>query len=504
MPTTPAGKLIQLGRCTRLSSAPFILAAVCAAPWGIPTFAMRLQRNRPTTKFRRRLAAAGLWLALFALVPASSGAETLSDALISAYLNNPRLLAQRAALRATDEGVPQALSGYRPDLQATSSYGRRRTDSSGTFAGGVQNLDPLTGQVSVSQPLYRGGRTVAATREAENLVRAGRAQLAEVEQDVLLLAVSGYLNVLRDEAVVTLNINNEQVLRRQLEATRDRFSVGELTRTDVAQAEARLSRATSDRIQAEGDLISSRAAYKTVVGSSPATLDPVPPLTGVPASEDEAMAIALEQNPTLLAAKSNEEASRYGVREAKGGLLPTLTLEGDLTTTEDSVTAGSESDSAQIIAQLVVPLYQSGQVYSELRQSKQIAHQRRIEVEQVRRDVVEGVTTSWERLTTAQARFRSRSEEVRAAEIALDGVRQEAELGARTTLDVLDAEQELLDARMALVVARRDEYVAAFELRAAIGRLTADELGLAVEHYDPVRNFNRVRDVWWGSRIGDE
>ena len=277
-----------------------------------------------------------------------------------------------------------------------------------------------------------------------------------------------------------------------------------MTRTDVAQAEARLSRATSDRIQAAGDLTSSRAAYKTTVGSWPTTLEPVPPLTGVPASENEAMAIALEHNPILLAAKFVEEASRHGIGVAKGGLLPTITLDGDLSHTEGTVTTGSQRDSAQIIAQLVVPLYQSGQVYSELRQSKQIAQQRRIEVEQVRRDVVEGVTTSWERLTTAQARFRSRSEEVRAAEVALEGVRQEAELGARTTLDVLDAEQELLDARVALVVARRDEYVAAFELSAAIGRLTADELGLAVEHYDPARNLNRVRDAWWGSRIVNE
>ena len=495
---------MQLGRCTRLSIAPSVRAAVCAALRGTPIFAMRRQRNRPTTKCRQRLAAGGLWLALFALVPAPSGAETLSDALISAYLNNPRLLAQRAALRATDERVPQALSGYRPNVEASGSYGRRRTDSAGTFAGGVQNLDPVTGQVSVSQPLYRGGRTVASTREAENLVRAGRAQLAEVEQDVLLLAVSGYLNVLRDEAVAMLNNNNEQILRRQLEATRDRFSVGEVTRTDVAQAEARLSRATSDRIQAAGDLTSSRAAYKTTVGSWPTTLEPVPPLTGVPASENEAMAIALEHNPILLAAKFVEEASRHGIGVAKGGLLPTITLDGDLSHTEGTVTTGSQRDSAQIIAQLVVPLYQSGQVYSELRQSKQIAQQRRIEVEQVRRDVVEGVTTSWERLTTAQARFRSRSEEVRAAEVALEGVRQEAELGARTTLDVLDAEQELLNARVALVVARRDEYVAAFELSAAIGRLTADELGLAVEHYDPARNLNRVRDAWWGSRIVNE
>lgn len=453
---------------------------------------------------KSRVAALFALAGVLAVNPLSLSAETLAEALANAYTSNPRLRAQRAAVRAVDEGVSQALAGYRPTSRATGSYGKRQQKSAGTFSAGRSNLSPLTGQLEISQPLYRGGRTVAATRQAEEQVLAGRAQLQAVEQDVLLSAVTAYIDVLRDQVVVQLNRNNEIVLRRQLEATQDRFRVGEVTRTDVAQAEARLSRATSDRVRSEADLVSTRAAYRRVVGRAPEALVPVPPLNGLPVSEQEAIAVALEDNPTLLAAKFAETASLHAVRVARGSLLPTVSLNGELTHVEQTTTRTSESDIAQVTAQVVIPLYQAGSSYALVRQRSQTNQQRRIQVEETRRSVVERVTTAWERLVTARSRIDSRTQEVRAAEIALEGLRQEAEVGSRTTLDVLDAEQELLDARVGLVVAERDEYVAGFELRSAIGHLTAANLNLDVALYDPAEHYNRARSKWWGLYISGQ
>ena len=441
---------------------------------------------------------------VLAVTPVSLSAETLAEALANAYASNPRLRAQRAAVRAIDEGVAQALAGFRPTTLAKGSYGKRQQDSVGTFTAGRSNLNPLTGQLEISQLLYRGGRTVAATRQAEEQVLAGRAQLKVVEQDVLLIAVKAYIDVLRDQVVVQLNRNNESVLRRQLEATQDRFRVGEVTRTDVAQAEARLSRATSDRVRTEANLVSTRAGYRRVVGRAPEALVPVPPLSGLPVSEQEAIAVALEDNPTLLAAKFAETASLHAIRVARGSLLPTVSLNGEFTHAEQTATRNSESDVAQVTAQVVIPLYQAGSSYALVRQRRQTNQQRRIEVEETRRSVVERVTTAWVRFATAGSLIDSRTEQVRAAEIALDGLRQEAEVGLRTTLDVLDAEQELLDARVGLVVAERDEYVAGFELRSAIGRLTAANLNLDVALYDPAEHYNRARNKWWGRYISGQ
>ena len=240
------------------------------------------------------------------------------------------------------------------------------------------------------------------------------------------------------------------------------------------------------------------------MGRAPEALVPVPPLSGLPVSEQEAIAVALEDNPTLLAARFAETASLHAIRVARGGLLPTVSLNGELTHAEETATRNSESDAAQITAQVVIPLYQAGSAYALVRQRRHTNQQRRIEVEETRRSVVEGVTTAWERLTTARSRIVARSEEVRAAEIALEGLRQEAEVGSRTTLDVLDAEQELLDARVGVVVAERDEYVAGFDLRSAIGRLTAANLNLDVALYDPTDHYNRARNKWWGLYISGQ
>ncbi len=444
-------------------------------------------------RLRAGVAAGALALALATTGPATG--ETLHDALIAAYLNNPTLLAQRANLRVTDEGVPQALSNYRPTVTAEGSAGRtERSDSTS----GSTGLDPKTAALRVVQPLYRGGRTVASVRQAENLVLAGRMDLRTTEQSVLLLAVTAYMNVVRDQAVLQLRTNNETVLARQLQATRDRFEVGEVTRTDVAQSEARQARARSDRIQAEGDLTSSRANYRRVVGVDPGRLEPAPALADVPDSLESAIVLSVRENPSLKSAEYIEAASRDAVDVAKGALLPTVNLNGDLTYAEEAAVQNLRTEAASITARLTIPLYQAGAEYSSVRQSREANTRRRIQVEEARRSVMEGVTTAWQRLTTSSARIVAQREQVRASELALDGVRQEAEVGARTTLDILDAEQEFLNAQVTLVQAQRDEYVAAFELKSAVGRLTAQGVGLGVESYDETDYYRRVRERWTG------
>ena len=407
------------------------------------------------------------------LAPGHAPAQTLFEAMLLAYRTNPTLEAERAALRSTAENVSQALSRLRPTAVLDGGAGvASRSDSR---FGGSDDM-PLSAALTVSQPVYLGGRVAAGVRRAENQVRAGRATLTATEQAVLLSVVTAYLDVLRDRAVVQLNRNNEQVLARQLRAARDRFEVGEVTRTDVAQAEARLSRAMSDRIQAEGGLTSSRANYRRAVGAEPDRLEAAPRPSDIPASHEEAVRIALSENPLLSSAMFSEAASRDAVDVSRGALLPSVSLSGDLIYSE---VQDSTTESAQLVARVTVPLYQAGTARSQVRQNRQINAQRRIQVEETRRRVVEAVTTAWHRLRTASARIVARIEQVRAADLALQGVRQETEVGSRTTLDVLNAEQELLDAQVALVRAQRDEYVAAFEVKSAIGRLTVAALGLS-------------------------
>jgi TolC family type I secretion outer membrane protein len=382
--------------------------------------------------------------------------QTLEEALAAAYQNNPTLEAARAALRAVDERVPQALSGWRPTVTATGDLGRSSVESETAFFSAEEERTPKNYRLTFAQPLYRGGRTVAGTRRAENEVESERARLRTTEQDVLLRAATAFMDVLREQAVLRLNIGNEQVLRRQLEATMDQFEVGEVTRTDVSQAEARLARTTADRIQAEGDLESVRAVYRNVIGAEAGELVSPGPVTALPASLEEATG-ASEQNPELVAAAFAEKAALDNVRVVTGELLPTVTLSGELAQSRDASTRGSFNEVAELTAELRVPLYQSGAVYSRVREARQTAMERRSEVEEARRNAGEAATRAWEALQTARARTASFETEIRANEIALEGVKQEATVGARTILDILDAEQELLDSRVSLVRAQRDE-----------------------------------------------
>ncbi|WP_373087631.1 TolC family outer membrane protein [Sneathiella sp.] len=447
---------------------------------------------------------------LTATLPLSSAsAETLRDTLITTYENNPTLDAARANVRGVDEEVPQALSGWRPSVIATGDAALQNVDSNYS-TGTSGNSHPTSVAVTVSQPVYTGGQTVASTKSAEATVSAARAGLLSTQQDVFRLAVTAYMNVLRDEALVELNKNNSTVLRRQLDASNDRFNVGEITRTDVAQAQARLADSISNQIQAEGNLRSTRANYERIVGRPPVALEEPDVPENFPESEEVALAIALENHPDIQSAKYNEESSRYDIRATSGQLLPSLSIDGTLSRVNNGGSSGTggaaggsyRGDTARIGAVLRVPLYQSGSVYSQVRQARQINSQRMEQIEETVRAIRESVIQSWEALGTARSRIGSNEEAVRANKIALDGVGQEAQVGSRTTLDVLNAEQELLLSQVNLVTARRDQYVAIYNVIAAIGKLNARDLGLNVEYYDPTKNYDRVRNKWFGTDGG--
>lgn len=462
----------------------------------------RRQRSRCRKQKGRaaRSLAAALAAGCFAMAtgPASAQtAQTLAEALALSYLNNPTLESARAQLRATNEAVPQALSNWRPTVTLSGSAGQRWQEVEPAQDSSF-DTQPRDVELSVNQPLYRGGRTVAQTNRAENEVLAERSRLALVEQDVLFATATAFMDVWRDRSVLQLNINNEQVLARQLEASEDRFEVGEITRTDVAQSESRLAGATADRIQAEGNLTESAAIYEELVGELPGNLTAPAPLEGLPSSLDETVTQALERNPEVLQADFLERAADFQIRESIGDLLPEATLTGRLRYNEEQSSPDSEREEAEILAQLVVPIYQAGFVSSQVRQAKQLASQRLLEIDEARRNSQQQAVSAWEGLTTARAQITSFQSQVEAASIALEGVRQENAVGTRTTLDVLDAEQELLDAQVSLVSAQRDEIVAGFQLLTAVGRMTAFELGLPVEIYDPVADYDDVRDTWFG------
>lgn len=452
----------------------------------------------PTSPCRRLLARALPVVVGLGLTGPSPGlAETLEEALIAAYQGNPALEASRAELRAVDENVPQALAGWRPTVTASGGLSRtwRTNNQSPKY---TDNYTGRTLSAEVSQNLFNGFQTTYGIEEAEHAVVAQRYRLLAVEQEVLLDAVEAYLNVVRDIAVVELNANNEQVLRRQLEATQDRFRVGEITRTDVSQAEARLAGAIADRIQAEGNLQSSRATYERVIGHPPENLEATRPVNGLPRDLRAAIELALTGSPSVRAADYTARAAEANIEQTKGQLLPSLDVSASVSRNLHTTAPDSMSESAQIAATLTVPLYQGGGVYSQLRQAKHTAGQRRIEVEEARKAAREGVATAWDNLATAQARIKSIRAQIEAAEIALDGVQQEAQVGSRTVLDVLDAEQELLNARVDLVQAQRDEALTSYQLLSAIGRMTAAGLGLGADLYDPGRHYDEVRDQWFG------
>jgi outer membrane protein len=457
---------------------------------------------------------------VFVLACLASGmpaaAETLQDALSSAYENNPTILSERSKLRATDELVPQALSNWRPTVTVSGNVTRSNTYSyinSGSTIGGTTSGTPQGQQVSsagtiiynadtmgvqVTQPVFRGGRTLAQTRQAEAQVDAERAQLSITEQQVLLNVATAYLNLVQAQSVLQLSINNEQVLQRQLDAVQDRFRVGEVTRTDVAQAQSRLSGAHADRTQAEGSLRTARAAYVQQVGHLPDKVDYPDALPDLPADAQAAQALAASQNPNIVNAQAAYQASLEGIDLIAGELLPQVSLTGQAQRIVNFDGPSTLENVAQVSVNVTVPIYQAGQEYSRLRAQKQTAGQTRAVIDQARRDVEESITAAWEALQTGRARLASYNDQIAAARIALEGVTRENQVGSRTVLDVLNAEQELLQAQVNEVQARHDEIVAAYQLLNATGQLTAQYLALPVELYDPAMHYEDVRDKWAG------
>lgn len=414
------------------------------------------------------------------------------DALTSTYENNPRIKAERNKLEGIDENVNQALSGFKPSAALTYDKGRKRTD----FAGAGWNYaDVNDSSFRVEQPLFRGFGTISSYRAAKQRAKAGQADLMAVEQAVLLQAITAYMDVVANQSILELSRNNKDVLQKQLKASNDRFEVGEVTRTDVAQSEARLSQSRTDVIQAEGQLISSIAAFQRVVGYKPEGALGVPDHSPeLPGSLQEALNMAREANPQLLAALRNYKASDHDIDTNIASILPRVSLVGTMSDQEGAGALGNSTfEQDSLVVNFQVPLYQSGAEYSRVREAKAIARQQKHNAMEAELGVEENVTRAWEDLETSIATITEREDQINAAEIALDGVKQEQEYGARTVLDVLDAEQELFSARTNLVRAQRDRMVATYNLLVTLGQLTPEALELGVASYDPTEHYDAVK-----------
>lgn len=426
-----------------------------------------------------------------AMQASAAHAMRFEEALAQAYQNNPQIKAERQKLQATDETVAQAASNYRPNVSAGYSHGRQ-SNSFGGSSTTYSNYDQKT--LTITEPLFRGGGTWSSIHSADQQVKSGQYKLSALEQNVLLNAVIAYMDVVQNSAILELAHKNQDVLAEQLNAANTRFQVGEVTRTDVAQSEARLSDAKSSVISAEGNLLSSMATFERMIGSRPDDSLTVPDtFPELPASLTEAQQRAVNANPELLSAIHLAKASSFDVRTAEATLLPTVSLVGSLSRQQGAGTGGnSDFDQDKIGIQMTIPLYQAGAEYSRVREASAVARQRDHETVDTRQSITESVTQAWEQLESAIAIIGTRNDQIKAADLALDGVKQEQQYGARTVLDVLDAEQELFTARTNLVRAQRDRIVAAFTLAYRLGQMTPDALRLNVERYNPATNADRV------------
>jgi outer membrane protein len=463
------------------------------------------------------VAIAGVAIGLSVLSSGSADADTLEWALAQAYQNNPQLNSQRAIARQADEAVPQALSGYRPKVSVAANAAEQfqqnqaKAVSSSGLADYISTealFVPREVGLTATQTLYNGNQNATKTRQAESQVSAARETLRLIEQNVLLNAATAYMNLLRDEATLDLQIRNVQVLQEQLRQTRDQFNVGEVTKTDVAQAESRLAGGRSSVLAAESNVISSKAVYRQAIGVEPGKLAPGSPVDRLsPKVLSEAVALGRAQNPSVTAAMFGVDVAKLQISFNEGALLPTLNL---VTSVQDLWeqnlgTAGQtiQQFNATIMGQLTVPLYQGGVEYSNIRQAKEALGQKRLDLETARDQAQASVLQAWGQLEAAKAQIQATQSQVTAAEIALNGVREEARVGQRTTLDVLNAQQELVNDLVALVSAQRDRVVASYTLLSSVGGLTAQRLGLKVPIYDPIVHYTQVRDSWAGVRNPD-
>jgi outer membrane protein len=407
-------------------------------------------------------------------LPIAAHGQTLHEALASTNRSNARLEADRARQRATEEEIARAKSGFWPSVNASAEIGYQRNETRPAGAGQGETY-PKGVAITASQPVFSGFRTVNAVRRAEAVVRAGKHALRTTEQDVLLEAVTAYADVVRDHAIVRLRENNVAILTRDLEATRQRFQVREVTRTDVAQAEARKVMSASDLEAARAALRSGRAAFERVVGGPPGKLaDPKPPAREIPANLPRAVEIARREHPRLLQAVQNEEAARLAIEIIRGELLPTVSIEARYQKNSDPSPILEDTESTTVMGRVTIPLYpDGGEVYARIRQSKHTHLQALQLVSQERADAEARVVSTWSSYSAAKDQLKADRAHVAAAGVALAGVRQEERVGQRTLLDVLNAEAEVLTAGVRLLMRKREEVVAGYALLAAIGRLRA-------------------------------
>jgi outer membrane protein len=469
---------------------------------------------------------AGVWLASASAqdVPTqrrgkgtvAAGVTPMNTALSQAYYNNPQLNAQRAATRAVDENVAIALGGYRPRVTGTASVTQtyletltRTGSTNGCNPPGARNCGSMGATaygLTATQTLFNGFQTGNRTRQAESQVFSARETLRTTEQTVLLNAATAYMNLLRDTALLDLQRNNVTVLEATLRQTRDRFNVGEVTRTDVAQAESRLAAGRSSLLTAESNYVTSKAVYRQVIGVEPGRLTTAMPVDRLsPRTLPGALARARTEHPSITTAAYNVDVASYQVKIAEGALYPTVTVQGSANKVQGSTSnlATAQTFTAAATAQLSVPLYQGGGEYATIRQAKETLGQRRLDLDTARDQVQQTVTQAWGQLEAAKAQIEATQAQVAAAEIALNGVSEEARVGQRTTLDVLNAQQDLVNARAALVTAQRDRVVASYSVLAAVGSLSPQILTLGVPNYDPVVHYHQVRDAWVGVRTPD-
>jgi outer membrane protein len=440
-------------------------------------------------------------------------ADSMEGSLALAYQNNPQVNAQRAATRATDEGVGIALGGYRPTVRATATLGelyldtlQRASTPGAPPTRSVGTIANPTYGVTATQTLFNGFLTAGRTRQAEGQVFAARETLRNIEQTVLLAGATAYMNLLRDAALLELQRNNVKVLEATLRQTRDRFTAGEVTRTDLAQAESSLAAGRSQLHAAESQYITSKAVYVQVIGIEPGKLASASPVDRFsPPNLGAALARAATQNPAITTAMFNVDVAVEQVKIAEAPLYPTLSVNGTFQKGNGSTTSLStlETLSGSVVGTLQVPLYQGGGEYATIRQAKETLGQRRLDLDTARLSVQQNVTQSWGQLEAAKAQVDSSTAQVTSAEIALDGVREEARVGQRTTLDVLNAQQALVTARTNLVTAQHDRIVASYTVLASVGSLSPQVLGLRVAAYDPMVHYQQVRDNWIGVRTPD-
>ena len=435
---------------------------------------------------------------------ATAAAETLPDALVKTYQTNPQLNAERARQRGTDENIPQALAGYRPQLIATLSAGLqpvRNLLPDNTIQSA--NLRPWTIGLTVTQVLFNGNKTSNNVRIAEFQVKSGREALRNVEQGALLDAVTAYMNVMANYALVESLRANVQVLREIQATTKRRLNAGDVTPTDTAQAEARVSRGLADLNVAEVALAISKEIYAQVIGEPPSQLVAASPVDRlIPATQVAAVDTAIHEHPAILGAGYDVDVATTSIKLAESALLPTVTVQGNVSRqvqTDTSLTT-TATDQASVIGQINVPIYDGGTAASQTRQAKEVMSQSRMVLEQVRNQSRTAVVSAWVSNEGTKVALRAVESEVHAADVALQGVRREAAGGQRTTIDVLNAQQELTNARSRQILAQRDRVIASYTLLSAVGRLDVHTLNLNTPEYQPEVHYHQVRDAWHGLR----